>query len=119
MSRRKQTGQQGETLAVTYLTKKGYTVLDRNWRCAGGELDIVAEDVATLVFIEVRTRRGQRFGRAEESITPAKQTRLIELAHAYLQEKSPLHSSWRIDVIAVQLDAVPPQINHIENAVGW
>lgn len=119
MSKRKATGQQGEVLAAVYLSQKGYRVLERNWRCTTGELDIVAEDKATLVFVEVRTRRGQRFGRAEESITPTKQIRLIELAQAYLQEKSPAHTSWRIDVIAVQLGPGAPQINHLENAVGW
>ena len=103
MSRRKQTGRQGEEIAAKYLTDKGYKILQRNWYCSTGELDIVAENDDTLIFVEVRTRRGDRFGTAEESITPVKQARLVELAQTYLQEVAPLHQSWRIDVVAVQL----------------
>jgi putative endonuclease len=82
-------------------------------------LDIVAQDGDTLIFVEVRTRRGNRFGTAEESITPAKQARLVELAQTYLQDIPRPNPPWRIDVVAVQLGQGLPQINHIENAVGW
>jgi putative endonuclease len=119
MDQRKQTGRQGETLAASYLTDKGFQIIERNWRCSAGELDMVAMAGDTLVFVEVRTRSGPRFGSAEESITSAKQTRLIELAQTYLQEKTLPLSKWRIDVVAVQLGRGLPQINHIENAVGW
>jgi putative endonuclease len=119
MNRRKQIGRQGEEIAAKYLTDKGYKILQRNWCCSTGELDIVAENGDTLIFVEVRTRRGERFGTAEESITSLKQARLVELAQTYLQEVVPLHQSWRIDVIAVQLGHGLPQVNHIENAVGW
>jgi putative endonuclease len=119
MNRRKQIGRQGEEIAAKYLTDKGYKILQRNWYCSTGELDIVAEDDNTLIFVEVRTRRGDHFGTAEESITPDKQARLVELAQSYLQEITPLHQSWRIDVIAVHLGRGLPQVNHIENAVGW
>lgn len=119
MDGRKRTGQIGEQIAVSYLVDKGCHVVHRNWRCPTGELDIVMEDGDTLVFVEVRTRRGQRFGPAEESITPAKQARLIELAQSYLQEMTLSDQSWRIDVVAVHLGPGSPQVNHIENAVGW
>ncbi len=120
MNNRKQTGRQGEALAAAYLVEKGYSIIERNWRCAAGELDIIAREEDRLVFIEVRTRRGQRFGSAEESITTAKQTRLIELAQIYVQAMYSVHPpSWRIDVIGVQLGPGLPRINHIENAVGW
>jgi putative endonuclease len=119
MNRRKQTGRQGEEIAADYLTDRGYKILQRNWCCSTGELDIVAEDSDTLVFVEVRTRRGERFGTAEESITSTKQARLVELAQTYLQEVTPPHQSWRIDVVAVQLGPGLPRVNHIENAVGW
>jgi putative endonuclease len=119
MDKRKQTGRQGEEIAALYLAQKGYQIIQRNWRCPLGELDIIMRDGPTLVFVEVRTRRGQRFGLAEESITPAKQKRLIELAQSYLQETAAQHQAWRIDVAAVQLGSGSPQINHIENAVGW
>ena len=119
MDQRKQTGRWGEEIVASYLAAKGYLILHRNWRCRAGELDIVAEHNETLVFVEVRARKGDRFGTAEESITPAKQARLIELAQTYLQETSTSDQPWRIDVVAVQLGSGLPQINHIENAVGW
>ena len=119
MDKRKQTGQRGEALAAAYLRQKSYDVIERNWRCSVGELDIVAMDKEILVFVEVRTRTGQRFGSAEESVTPAKQRRLIELAQSYLQTLDAPTPSWRIDVVAVQFGRGAPQINHIENAVGW
>lgn len=119
MDKRKQIGRQGEDLAVAYLLSQGYRIVERNWRCPTGELDLVAAWGETLVFVEVRTRSGLRFGLAEESITPAKQARLVELAQAYLQEKSLPLQPWRIDVIAVQLGRGAPQVKHFENAVGW
>jgi putative endonuclease len=119
MDRRKQTGRQGEEIAARYLEDNGYKLVQRNWRCKIGELDLIVEDDDVLVFVEVRTRHGHRYGIPEESITPAKQARLIELAETYLQETSSIPQSWRIDVVAVQLGPGRPQINHIENAVGW
>jgi putative endonuclease len=80
MAQRKQIGQQGETLVAAYLAEQGYNIIQRNWRCPLGELDIVAETGGTLIFVEVRTRRSHRFGLAEESITPTKQSRLVDLA---------------------------------------
>jgi putative endonuclease len=119
MAQRKQTGQQGEALAASYLAEQGYNIVQRNWRCPLGELDIVAEAGGTLIFVEVRTRRSRRFGLAEESITPTKQSRLVELAQTYLQESATLDRSWRIDVVTVQWEAGRPKINHVENAIGW
>ena len=119
MDSRKQTGQRGEDLASAYLTERGYELIERNWRCTAGEVDLIMEQGATLVFVEVRTRRSQRFGSAEESITPAKQARLVEVAQTYLQAENLVHRAWRIDVVAVGLGSEPARINHIENAVGW
>jgi putative endonuclease len=119
MDQRKQTGRRGEDIAASFLTEKGYRIIERNWRCPVGELDLIAHDQDILVFVEVRSRSGSRFGLAEESITPAKQARLVELAQTYIQEKALAAQQWRIDVVAVQLGRGLPQINHIENAVGW
>jgi putative endonuclease len=119
MDQRKQTGRRGEDIAASFLTGKGYQIIERNWRCSLGELDLIVQNHDTLVFVEVRTRSVSRFGLAEESITPAKQARLIELAQSYVQEKALTAQRWRIDVVAVQLGRGLPQINHIENAVGW
>jgi putative endonuclease len=119
VSKRQITGRQGETIAADYLANQQYHILHRNWRCAIGELDIVVEKDDFLVFVEVRTRTSNRFGTPEESITAAKQQRLVDLAQTYLQEEQPGHVNWRIDVIAVHLNSHPPTINHIQNAVGW
>jgi putative endonuclease len=99
---RRKLGQRGEELAVALLEEQGYVVRERNWRCQAGEIDIVAEDGGCLVFVEVRTRRGREYGTPEESVTPAKQARLVELAQTYLQEHR-WEGDWRIDVVAVEM----------------
>lgn len=78
-------------------------IRERNWRCSLGEVDIVAKDGGCLVFVEVRTRRGKEYGTPEESVTQAKQTKLIEVAQTYLQEHS-WQGDWRIDVVAVEMN---------------
>jgi putative endonuclease len=121
---RRATGARGEVLAADYLRRAGYTIIDMNWRCRRGELDIIARDGATLVFVEVRTRSSARLGSPEESVTPAKQRRLAELAATYLlfQENAgePWTGPWRIDVVALQLGGRPaamPALNHLINAI--
>ena len=111
-------GAWGEDLAARHLAGKGYEIVARNWRCEIGELDLVARDGADLAFVEVRTRRGQALGTPEESITPAKQARLIDLAEAYVQAQD-WQSGWRIDVVAVALDRRGRllRVDHYENAV--
>ncbi len=99
---RKKLGQRGEELAATHLEERGYVVRERNWRCSAGEVDIVAEDGGCLVFVEVRTRRGRAYGTPEESVTPAKQAKLVEVAQTYLQEHD-WDGDWRIDVVAVEM----------------
>jgi putative endonuclease len=96
-------GQRGEEIAVRYLRQQGYAILARNWRCPAGEIDIVAREGETLVFVEVRTRRGDRFGTPEASITPAKQAKLVEVAQTYLQEANLEDVAWRIDVVAIEI----------------
>lgn len=103
--KRKELGRLGERIAQEHLRQHGYRIKDTNYRCSHGEIDIIAEDGDCLVFVEVRTRRGRRFGTPEESITAAKSLRLATLAEFYLQtlETPPLY--WRIDVVAVELTA--------------
>ena len=102
---------------------QGYIILDRNWRCAQGELDIIAKEGDTLAFVEVRTRRGLRSGPTpEESITPVKQRKLIELAQRYLQAQGLEDVDWRIDVVAVEMDGQGrlQRVELIRDAVtGW
>ncbi len=99
---KRELGRLGEELAARYLRRQGYLIRERNWSCPWGEIDIVAEEDDCLAFVEVRTRRGREFGTPEESITPVKQSKLIEVAQAYLQEHS-WSGDWRIDVVAVEL----------------
>ena len=119
-SPRKETGQRGEALARDYLLRRGYTILAQNWRCSAGEIDLVAQQGNTLVFVEVRTRHGDRLGSPEESVSPAKQAKLIELAYTYLAQTGCPDSPWRIDVIALLLNPREgvARFNHIESAVG-
>ncbi len=126
---RRSLGTAGETLAVETLVAAGLTIIERNWRCAVGEIDIVAEEVAPdlmndwqvapwRVFVEVRTRRGDAFGTALQSITRAKAAKLRETGSHYIQAHD-WRGPWRIDVVAVQMDAHGRllQIEHIRHAV--
>jgi putative endonuclease len=116
---RKRLGRAGEAIAADYLRRRGYAILEMNYRCPVGEVDIVARDGEWLAFVEVRTRRSRAFGTPEESITPAKQQKLIELAQTYLQEHDLSDVPWRIDVVAVEMDrrGKLQRINLIKNAV--
>ena len=111
-------GRHGEDLAARHLAAQGYEILERNWRCPAGELDLVARDGDCLAFVEVRTRRGPEMGSPEESVTLAKQARLVILAETYLQAHD-WPGPWRIDVVAVEMDARGrlQRLDHYENAV--
>lgn len=128
--RRRKLGDLGEELAVRTLEEAGFTILARNWRCAVGELDIVGQEIAPdyaqagaevpwLVLVEVRTRRGTRFGTALQSITPRKQAKLREVAEHYVQAVN-WRGPWRIDVVGVQLDQTGRllAIDHVRHAVA-
>lgn len=111
-------GRHGERLAGEHLAANGYRLVARNWRIQTGELDLVAEDGDTLVVVEVRTRRGRSMGSPEESITAAKQARLVDLSEAYVQEVQ-WPGPWRIDVVAVEMDQRGRvlRLEHYENAI--
>ena len=104
---RQKVGQWGESLAAKYLREHGFTILTQNWRHGHGELDIIAEKDQMLTFVEVRTRRNEKFGVGEESISHSKRLKLIETAQAYVQLHLPLAAEvkWQIDVIVVKLHA--------------
>jgi len=118
--KRRDVGLLGEKLAKDFLKKRGYRILESNYRCPEGEIDIVARHKDSLVFVEVRTKRSLEFGSPEESITPTKMERLRAVAAHYQQTHNNLPSSWRIDVVAVEIDQrdKPLRIELIENAVG-
>ena len=96
-------GRRGEDLAVQALEAHGYVVIDRNWRCAAGEIDLVARDSETWVFVEVKSRQGEDFGAPEEAVTAAKQGRLLQASLAYLVGHGLGDVQWRIDVVALVL----------------
>ena len=106
-------GARAEELCAELLRKAGLRVLARNWRCRHGEIDLVAEEGGTLVFAEVRYRRNERFGGAAESVTSAKQSRLIAAARLYLMRRP--DANCRFDVLL--LDALDSgRIRWIRNA---
>jgi putative endonuclease len=117
---RQSLGAFGERVAAAHLEAKGYRILERNYRRREGEIDIGAVSGGCLVFVEVRTRRGEERGSAVESVSPAKGVRLATLAEAYCQERPDLPPDRRIDVVAVELSPAGQllKIQHIENAVG-
>jgi putative endonuclease len=100
---RKRLGSAGERLAAERLRQAGYIVRMLNYRCPAGEIDIVAEEGGDLVFVEVKTRRGDAYGLPEEAVTPAKQHKLIAAAQTYLDANGCADASWRVDVVAVAL----------------
>ena len=118
--KRRDTGILGEKLAKDFVKKRGYRILETNYRCPEGEIDIVAKDKDCLVFIEVRTKTSREFGSPEESITPVKRERMRATAAHYRQTHNDLPPLWRIDMVAVELDQKGKlsRIELIENAVG-
>lgn len=113
-------GAWGERAAQDFLARKGYRILDANFRTRFGEIDIIAQDGKYIVFVEVKTRRNARFAAAREHVTPTKQARIIAAAEKWLQGH-PDDMQSRFDVIEVYGEEgapVPPRINHLENAFG-
>ncbi|MFC1941334.1 YraN family protein [Chloroflexota bacterium] len=118
--KRRDTGILGEKLAQHFLKKRGYRILETNYRCPQGEIDIVAKHKDSLAFIEVRTKKSLQFGSPEESITPVKKERMRATALHYQQTHSNLPPLWRIDVVAIELNQKEElsRIELIENAVS-
>ncbi|GAB4518952.1 MAG: YraN family protein [Anaerolineae bacterium] len=116
----KDTGTLGERYAAQYLEQKGYTILHTNWRWPHGEVDIIARQGETLVFVEVRTRHAPSTESAFASLSPEKQTKMIHGAYAYIKcANLPEDTLWRVDAIAVALVKSMPIIDHVEDALGW
>jgi len=114
---RKTLGERGEALAVRYLRKKGYKILERNYRCRWGEIDLVASDKGSLVFIEIKTRASTDFGQPQEAVGFSKQKKLILSAKAYMVERHvDEETNARFDVVAVHLGQSDPWIDVIKDA---
>ena len=120
-------GAYGERVARQHMEGLGYAILQTNYRCRWGEVDIVAQQDGTLVFVEVRTKQHLTFGTPQESVTQRKMDRLVATAQTYLQEHGPESGQdtqlttphWRIDVIAVLLapNGAVAEVQHIPNAI--
>lgn len=95
-------GSYGEQVAVNHLQRHGFVILDRNWRCELGEIDIIAKDGDCLVVVEVKTRRSERFGSPAEAVTAAKLARLRRLTGRWIAEAGVHPPRVRIDVLAVR-----------------
>jgi putative endonuclease len=119
--KKQETGRLGEDLACRALKKKGYRILERNYRCRYGEIDVVARKGDYLVFVEVRSKTGTAFGTPEESVTAQKKQRLAASVMSYLESHVTPQENWRVDFVAVELDAggsKASRIEIIENALG-
>lgn len=108
------TGRRGELLAKEYLERIGYSTLVQNFRSGSREIDLVMLDGETVVFVEVKSRFGARFGTPAEAVTPAKQRLLTLAAEAYLVKNQQLDCCARFDVVEAYLKS--GEVNHIQNA---
>jgi putative endonuclease len=112
MDPRHRLGEEGETQAADWLKERGWQILARRWRCKLGEIDLIALDGETMVFIEVKTRSSKRFGTPEDAILTAQRRRLVRAATAYLRYFGGVDRGARFDVVAI--DALG--LRHIRNA---
>lgn len=116
MAKHLKTGKRGEQLAVEYLERKGYQILDTNWRFSRAELDIVAKDGEILVFVEVKTRSYDYFGKPETAVTARKEHLIVDAASVYMETKG---FEWevRFDIISILLKSEQDiDIEHFEDA---
>ena len=111
----KRAGDRGEQIALDYLIDKGYSPVERNYRTRYGEVDLILRSGDTLVFVEVKLRRGLGFGDPLESVTPRKQATIRSLAESYLAE-SPDVENVRFDVVGILETRGGTRIQHVENA---
>ncbi|OGP82480.1 MAG: YraN family protein [Deltaproteobacteria bacterium RBG_16_54_11] len=110
-------GSRGEDLAVQYLKKRGFKVIERNYHCQWGEIDLIAREKNTLVFIEIKARSSSEYGLPQEAVDRFKQKKLIEVARYYLAERHLTEDiPARFDVVAIHLTPAGPQIELIKDA---
>jgi putative endonuclease len=113
---RQSLGKEGEQLAEQYLKKKGYTIVERNYRCVLGEVDLIALDRRIVVFVEVKTRTGHAFGMPAEAVERKKQQKMIHTAQFFISSKKLHQRDARFDVVAISWFGQKPVIEHIKNA---
>ena len=116
LNRRQKYGKDSESVAVRYLKRRGYKILVKNYRTRLGEIDIVARDRDTIVFVEVKARHSDRFGNPKAAVTPAKQRKISMVALQFLKENDRMNSRARFDVVAIRSRENGPDIEIIKNA---
>jgi len=118
---RQQLGAEGESMACAELEKLGYVIVERNYRIPSGEIDIVANDSGTIVFVEVKTKTDSSFGDPVDEVTPQKQRQIIAMGEYYATYCCPSDTPCRFDVVAVDLSTMPANITVYQDAFrpGW
>lgn len=111
-------GDAGEDLACEHLRRHGLKILARNYRCRTGEIDVVAEDRGTVVFVEVKERHGESHGSAVEAVTASKRLRVIRAARVYAAMHGLSETPLRFDVVAIDWGPVGPRVRHDAGAFG-
>lgn len=112
-------GERGEMIAHDYLAKAGFRILEKNYRCKIGEMDVIAKKNSRIVFVEIKTRSQEKFGRPEESVHPQKQKKLLQVASWYLKERKKAEAAVSFAVLSIQLkESGEPEIRLIEDAFG-
>jgi len=114
--KRQKSGQRGESLAAWYLKKNGYKIIEQNYRTPLGEIDIIAKDKKTIVFVEVKSRQSIRYGNPKWAVTPKKQRKVSMVALQYLKSTRQMDARARFDVVAVTSNHDQPQIEIVKNA---
>ena len=115
-SGRIQTGKRGEDIAVAYLKNRGYRIIERNYKCLFGEIDIVAKDGDTVVFVEVKSRKSEKFGDPQGAVGREKQKKISRNSLKYLEEKHLYPCNARFDVVAIKMLPAGSIVELIQNA---
>ena len=115
-NRKQQLGEKGEAIAVQQLKKGGYKILETNYLTKLGEIDIIAKDRDTIVFVEVKARRSVHFGSPKEAVSTQKQKKISLVALYYLKTTNQMTTKARFDVVAVNLNRDRPRVEIIKNA---
>lgn len=118
---RQEVGIEGENLACVELESLGYRIVERRYRSRFGEIDIVADDQGTVVFVEVKTKTSGSFGDPVEEVTPQKQRQIVSMGEEYATFRCPRETQCRFDVVAVDLSVMPARITVYKDAFrpGW
>lgn len=118
-TRQAELGKLGERLAARFMQDQGFALLDSNWHCRSGEIDLVMRQGDDLVFVEVKARRGERAGRADDAVSPAKAHKVLASVEWYMDAHPDLADClWRCDLVAITfVEHGPPVIRHYVNAL--